>query len=79
MKFFRVHLFDSVDSSAGYEFASNERDARMIVAKFKQNNRDRVKAAGGVFNDKIELIEIEPTKTGILKALNRYAGHPNNG
>lgn len=81
MKFFRVHLCDTDEGSAGYRYETNEPAARRIVAEFKRDLKARVRMSERPAESScdIDTIEIEPNKAGILKALNRYAGHPNNG
>lgn len=71
MRFYRVHLYDGADGSAGYKFFTVQADAKREA---RQWDRDRDNDA-----TEVEALEIEPTKAGILDALNFYAGHPNNG
>jgi hypothetical protein len=79
MKFFRVHLYEGNEGSAGYVFETTLPAARRRVAEFKRSVKERPADRRGAVDCDIDPIEVEPNKTGILKALNRYAGHPDNG
>lgn len=74
MKFYRVVLRTERDSSQGFEFFTNLADAKRAQAEFFRNSYPEHSPSA-----EIETIEIVPTKRGILAALNRYAGHPDNG
>lgn len=68
MKLYRNHVARGGDESCGYEFFTSKAEA--------------VRAARGYADKAIsvaEPIEITPTKAGIISALNKYAGHPDNG
>jgi hypothetical protein len=73
MRFFRVHFYDGADGSAGYQFFTVQAEAARAARAF---NRDATDSHAVV---EVEAIEIEPTKAGILDALNTYASHANNG
>jgi hypothetical protein len=73
MRFYRVHFYDGADGSAGFKFFTVQADAAREANAFKQ---DAIDAHANV---EVEAIEIEPTKAGILAALNTYASHPDNG
>jgi hypothetical protein len=74
MKFYRVAYHNEQDpaESAGFAWFTNRRDA-LAAAKSQQADGPDAKSA------EPEMIEVAPTKTGILKALNDYASHPDNG
>jgi hypothetical protein len=73
MKIYRVHIRQdeqgtAVGPSAGYEYFSNRKEALKAFAK------------GYHYDDSdLEQIDVEISKGGILRALNTYGGHPDNG
>lgn len=67
MKFYRVHFRREDDESEGYTFYTSKRAA-------EQGAREGVEG-----QSEITVLNIEPTKHGILRALNKYGGHPDNG
>jgi hypothetical protein len=71
MRFYRVHTSRDGGNSGGFEFFTRRREAEACVARFKREVPDE-------FAD-FDVIDIEPTKSGILKALKRYAAHEMNG
>jgi hypothetical protein len=71
MRFYRVHRYSSSDGSFGYEFFVSKTDAEKAAREWNADSEGDPA--------EVDLIEIEPTKAGILDALNRYADHPNNG
>lgn len=80
MKFFRVSYSKDGGNSAGFSWHTNLREA-LAAAK-----RDYDEDPGEYDNhapirgsDRIETIEIAPTRRGILRALERLASHPDNG
>lgn len=78
MRFYRLHRYHVENGSAGYEYFTNERDATKARAEWYGNfeEEERVTNCEG---SEYEIIEVEPTKVGILKALNRWASHNDNG
>lgn len=76
MKFYRLHQIADDGSSAGYEFFTDKRLAEVALrAMRKQIGGDPVPS----IPNEIDIIEINPTKKGILTALNQYASHADNG
>lgn len=75
MKLYRNSYRGDDDEHGGYTFHASLREAKKHRADFMKL------AASGQCERicNIECIEIEPGKAGILKALNRYAGHADNG
>ena len=67
MRFYRLHHYDTAEGSQGFEFFTSKQEAAEAC---------RACAFDG---NEIEVIEIEPTKAGILKALRQFAQHPDNG
>lgn len=78
MKLYQVHLTHSAGESAGYEYFSNLREACIRVRTWRDDHKG-IDDVDGSVNATITRIEIDPTKAGILRALNRYAGHNDNG
>jgi hypothetical protein len=72
MKFYQLHRHIDHGSSAGYSWFTSRAEAE--EAKRADDAEDPTETPGT-----IECIEIEPTKAGILRALRRFAGHPDNG
>ena len=90
MKLYRVILHNDMNSSRGYLWHSNMRDAKRALKTFIRENTadhynmwDRVAEPNfhplDFSQSGIEEVEIKTTKLGILKCLDEYAGHPNNG
>lgn len=59
-------------NSAGFEFFTTKRVAERAAAEWNKDNPDEESA-------RIVEIKVVPTKRGILRALNLYASHPDNG
>lgn len=72
MIFYRIELCTEGDGSLGYSWHTSRRAAEARLREFRRDHEDATPEA-------IEPIEIEPTRDGILAALNAYAAHPNNG
>lgn len=71
MRFYRVNYSINYGSSAGYTWHATHRAARKASDDYVRENPDETAP--------IDLVTIESTKTGILRALFTYASHPNNG
>jgi hypothetical protein len=77
MKIYRVHMrYDrehpDAGNSAGYKYYSNRKDA---LKAFARNVNDVPRDDDSDFHS----FEVEISKGGILRALNTYGGHPDNG
>jgi hypothetical protein len=74
MRFYRVHYTYDAGVSGGFTYFTSKREA-------EKHKRELNKAALVENGDggEIEVIEIEPTRGGILRALNLYAAHADNG
>jgi hypothetical protein len=70
MKFYQLILSHNAGESAGFEYFTTLNDAERTARKW-------AKSEDG--SSEIKVIEIEPSKSGILRALNHYASHPDNG
>jgi hypothetical protein len=82
MKFYQVDLRNDYGSSAGFEYFTSKRDAVKAFNDWFDCGED--KSVEEEFTEermatKINVIEVTPTKAGILKALRRYASHADNG
>jgi len=81
MKFYRVRLHCHNEGSAGYAWTTNRAEADVQAREFRQAHT--IKSQDDDFHNasmtEVEVIEIKPTKAGILEALNLYASHNDNG
>jgi hypothetical protein len=66
VKFYQVSCQNEDRNHGGYLYFTDKCEA---IAESRKQGR------GGEFHP----IEVKPTKAGILRALNQYAGHPDNG
>ena len=73
MKFYRVHTYADAGQSTGYEFFTSKAEAKKAVREWTEGIALETDTA------EIDVVEIEPTKAGILRALNLYAVHADNG
>lgn len=74
MKIYRVSLWsDSGDGSTGYSYHSSKREAE------KAARENRSAKSNDSPDPDVEVIDVSPTRAGIIKVLNRYGGHPDNG
>jgi hypothetical protein len=74
MKIFRVHLTDDSGMSLGFEYYTNKKDA---FAAFKRNQQDEEIRYDG--NDHIEERDFVIGKYEVIKLLNEWASHADNG
>lgn len=75
MRFYQLHRTHEAGVSAGYSYYASKREAQSALATWRKNSPGDVQDQTGT----IEPIEVTPTRAGILAALNRYAGHADNG
>lgn len=78
MKFYQVHLTHDAGVSAGYEYFTSLREAKVRVIAWHKDH-EGVDADDGSTGANIQEINVVPTKVGILRALNLYANHADNG
>lgn len=71
MKFYKVTFWSETDSSQGFAYFTNKREAE--AAKKDYDDPARLQTAT------IEVINIKPTKVAILQALRDHGSHPDNG
>ena len=74
MKFYRVRHRTEGGNSGGYSWHTNKVGARRQVAEINREEPDELD-----HSEFVGPIDIEPTKSGILDALNYYAAYPDNG
>lgn len=74
MRIYSLHRTHSAGESAGYEFFGSRRAADKAAAEWIRSDDSLLE-----HGTEIKPIEVEPTKSGILRALNRYASHNDNG
>lgn len=74
MKFYRVAYRSEGGNSGGFSWHTNKGEAEQRAREAVRNDPDE-------YSDEppgIDQIEIEPTRAGLLAALQRYASHANN-
>lgn len=71
MRFYRVHYTTDCGSSAGYDWFTCRRKAEQEARAWRRDNPDETTA--------IRAVEVSPTRAGILRALNLYGSHCDNG
>lgn len=76
MKFYVLHKFVEIGCSGGFEWFTSKRAAE--AAK-----REHIACMVGddisIEATSIEMVDIKPTRAGILEALNIHASHERNG
>jgi hypothetical protein len=72
MKVYQVSLIGDGAEHAGYQYFSNQREAQKAVTHWCKDKSVEHDAS-------MEIIDVEITKRGILRLLNRYASHADNG
>lgn len=71
MTFYRISITVDNGVSAGYEFFTSWREAMGFKNEYLRDNPGETVDW--------DIIRVDPTKAGILKALNSFARHPDNG
>jgi hypothetical protein len=83
MKFYRLHMTCENGISAGFRWFTTARDAVTAERQHRAQNTDpnapEGETPGAPFEASCEIVNIEPTKAGILAALNAFASHADNG
>ena len=78
MRFYRVLYFDQHHAGHGYAWFTSRVEAQWDIVRWKRDQREETKSAGEFVKDAggdVDVIEITPTKKGILAALNEHASH----
>lgn len=73
MKIYRLTLQTAADSSMGFVFTSNRARAHEAATDFHRRE------AGNDPETKVEPLNCPTDKAGLIRFLNRYASHPDNG
>jgi hypothetical protein len=77
VKFYRLTRLENCGVNVGFEYFTTKREAEKAFRDWMSSEDEEwVCSAEGT---KIEIIDVEPGKYGILRALNKYASHPDNG
>lgn len=74
MRFYRLDRRAEYGESFGYEFFTTQREVQQAYKDWMAESVDSDRG-----NTEIEEIHVLPSKDGILRALNLYAGHNDNG
>lgn len=83
MTFYRVRYLIEGGNSAGFSWHTSYRDAMTTAlhdydehpSEYNQTGATRMESVVA----RIDIIEIDPSKKGILEALKQFASHPDNG
>lgn len=75
MRFYRVSISVNGGNSGGFYWYTTRREAEARKRGDDRDNRDEVGEAPA----DIDVIDVTPTKAGILDALRRFASYPDNG
>jgi hypothetical protein len=73
VRFYQVEFYCGEQGHLGYAFRASKRDAQRTLRELSRSEIATEPALS------IHAIDIEPTKAGILSALNDLASHPDNG
>lgn len=72
MKLYRNHYSVEGGSSGGFSWHTTIRDAKASAVTVEKANKEKPHTVA-------ELIELKPGKEAMVRFLNNYAGHPDNG
>ena len=75
MRFYKVDYQSFADSSCGFDWFTTKADAEKAAYDWEFQDGESSIDEWAI----ISVIDIEPNKAGILKALNSHARHPDNG
>lgn len=80
MKIYRVSYDGDPDGHKGYSFFASKAEATKDAKRWERQDQSPGYTKGiGDHRGKIEALDIDPSKRGIIRALNTYAGHCDNG
>ena len=71
MRFYKVHRTHEGGTSAGFEYFTSKREAQRAVVAWHDERCEQFAT--------VEVVDVETTRQGILRALNLYAKHPDTG
>ncbi len=72
MKIYQVSYGDCIEGHRGYSYYSSRAKAVKAINDFKRKGENFQASL-------LDESDVEISKAGILEALNRYAGYPDNG
>ncbi len=78
MKIYRIHIHDGGESK-GYKYCSSQREVSKFKAEVRQTEEEAECDVEEEAEFDVEEIEVEISKQGILRALNRWGSHADNG
>jgi hypothetical protein len=81
MKLYRLSKWESSDGHRGFSYFASRRAAvsarrQWLNDYIYESKKQRAEMYAG---SDIDVIEVTPTREGILRFLNHYAAHPDNG
>lgn len=76
MRIYKNDLRCNGSESKGYTYHASYRAARASAAEAIRNTADSCEPIATV---ETEALDLTPTKSGIISALNQHGGHPDNG
>tara|TARA_R100001082_G_C4357048_1_gene157396 strand:+ start:1298 stop:1537 length:240 start_codon:yes stop_codon:yes gene_type:complete len=79
MKFYRNHYRLEDDESIGHQYFTSRQEAEKAWNEMNKTIPLRQKRVWIQNGDRAQSIEFQNTQMGILKMLNAYANHPDNG
>ena len=71
MRFYKVKHWSGIESSEGFAYFTTKREA--------EQDKKEYEALGEFREATIKVIDVKPTKAGILEALRRNGSHNDNG
>jgi hypothetical protein len=74
MRLYRVHLYNTFNSSEGFAWFSSRREAEHRMAEYRRETDPEWEP-----EPRMEVYDFQPTKAGILGLLRRVATHEENG
>lgn len=74
MRIYKISYAGDPDGHKGYGFFPSLKAARLAAAKW-----DNEETSHGEREATIEALDIPSGKSGVIRALNTHAGHPDNG
>lgn len=72
MKIYKIAYWCNVESSEGFEYVGNKKDAEKLSKKYIAKHPE-------THSTEIEILNIIPKKSNIISALNIHGGHNDNG
>lgn len=79
MKIYRNHYISELVGSEGSSFHASKREAKRAAAERGFDKRSMRENAGVDDRCDTSVINVKPTRAEIVRLLNDYAAHPDNG